>query len=362
MDDFFDYAGVQDCQGLLDKKFSEIAELLKDTNDYMNDNIDVSHDSALYGVLGKKMLADWNENSSTFSDFYENFRAWSELMGSIISSYGTFEMDTVKEALTASESSGAGLRGVQETREALRFNQDEADRKVMYDQQKVSKINPIDISKSGWEKAVVNNDALYTSDKIKKTEEKIANGSTIFDTDGNPVNGLVLKPELMDERYTNEFMIYEGIDKDGKTHYYSIDTDGTVRILNKDYVKKVGTVKDTLKVGDEYQISNDLNGDNAKERIYKSSYIVGYHKDSNLTYMALPRSDGTVEYYTVKGKITSDSNKNTTRTIYGEITNINVTAADVKKAGLTPLYEEQTFSSKDVAAIKEENEFNNINQ
>ena len=116
-----------------------------------------------------------------------------------------------------------------------------------------------------------------------------------------------------------------------------------------------------LEVGDEYQITADLNGDNNVERISKASYIVGYHKDSNQTYMALPRSDGTVEYYTVEGNINgwaSDEGN----TWCGKITNVNVSATDVKNAGLKPLYEDQTFGSKDVDAIRAENEFNNINK
>lgn len=360
MEDFFDYNGVQECQKQLDVKFSEFASMLKDANDYMNDNIDVSHDSAIFGELGKKFLAEWNENASTFSDFYENFRAWSELMGSIMASYGTFEMDTVKNAMAANESSGAGLRGVQETRAALRFNQDEADKQVMYEQQKVERINPTQLEQLGWEKSLVRNgtDSSAVDDKVKATEQAIMNGDTIYDTDGNAVNGLKLCPERMDEEYTNEYLIYQGMDAQGNVNYYSIDLDGKMKKVNTVEVPKV---KDTFKVGDEYQITADLNGDNNKERISKASYIVGYHKDSNQTYMALPRSDGSVEYYTVEGNINgwaSDTGNNWC----GKVTNINVTATDVKNAGLQPLYEDQTFSSQDVAAIKEENKFNNINQ
>ena len=76
--------------------------------------------------------------------------------------------------------------------------------------------------------------------------------------------------------------------------------------------------------------------------------------------MALPRSEGSVEYYTVKGKVNgwaSDEGNNW----YGEVTNINVSATDVKNAGLKPLYEDQTFSSKDVSAIKQQYTFNNVN-
>ena len=365
MTDLFKYNEVQECQKQLDVKFSEFASMLKDANDYMNDNIDVSHDSAIFGERGKKFLAEWNANAATFSDFYENFRQWSVLMGSILDSYHTFESDTVKEALAANQSDGSGLRGVQAYREALRFNQDQADAKVMYEQMKVQQINPKVLESLSWQKASINNAAVYDSKKVTEIQTKIANGETVFDTDGNAVTGLVLKPELVEDKNFNEFMIYQGVDANGNVNYYSIETDGEIKKLNSANVKELGHVKDTLKVGEEYQNSNDLNGDSAKERIYKASYIVGYHKDSNQTYMALPRSDGSVEYYTVEGKITSDNMtdyNNCTYDYYGKITNINVTATDVKNAGLKPLYEDQTFDSKDASAIKEENKFNSVNQ
>ena len=122
MADFFNYEGVEACMGTLDHKFSEFAEILKKANDYVNENIHVSHDSALYGNLGKKMLDSWNENASTFSDFYENFTAWSQLMSSIMASYGNFENQTVKNAIGQNQSSGATLKGVAETRAAIAYN------------------------------------------------------------------------------------------------------------------------------------------------------------------------------------------------------------------------------------------------
>lgn len=357
MEDFFDYSGVQQCQKDLDVKFSEFASLLKDANDYMNDNIDVSHDSAIFGELGKKVLAEWNANAATFSDFYENFRQWSVLMGSILDSYKNFEIGAVKDAFAANQSDGSGLRGVQEYREALRFNQDEADKKIMYDQMKVQQINPKTLASLNWSRGMVENFGQMDSKKVAEVETKIANGDTIFDTDGNPVNKLVLKPELMEDNCENEFLIYEGMDKDGKISYYCVQNDGQLCKLNKDDVKTVGTVKDNLKVGDHYYTCNDLNGDDAKERIYKASYIVGYNKGNNETIMALPRSNGTVEYYAVKGEVKTGVRADC------EITKVGLSSSDVTNAGLKPLYEEQTFAAnKDTAAIKEKNEFNNINQ
>ena len=324
----------------------------------MNDNIDVSHDSAIFGERGKKLLAEWNANAATFSDFYENFRQWSVLMGSILDSYHTFESDTVKDALAANASDGSGLRGVQAYREALRFNQDQADEKVMYDQMKVQQINPKTLESLNWEKTVINNCSYQNEEKVDEIEAKIANGETIFDTDGKAVTGLKLKPELMDENNSNEYLIYEGVDENGNVNYYSIEADGEVKKLDKNYVKTVGTVKDNVKVGDTFQIDNDVfSGDNGAERVYKNSYIVGYNKDSNKTYMALPRSDGSCEYYAVQGQISAKNGVFT-----GKVTNVGLTPEDIKAAGFKPLYDTKTFESKDASAIKEENKFNSVNQ
>ena len=357
MADLFKYNEVQECQKQLDVKFSEFASMLKDANDYMNDNIDVTHESAIFGERGNKFLAEWNANAATFSDFYENFRQWSVLMGSILDSYHTFESQTVKDALAANQSDGSGLRGVQAYREALQFNQAEADKKVMYDQMKVQQINPKALASLNWQKAVTENFGQMDTQKVADVQTKIANGETLYDTDDKAVTGLVLKPELMEDNCENEFLIYEGVDASGNVNYYCVQNDGKLCKLNKDDVKTVGTVKDNLKVGDRYYTYNDFGGDNAKERIYKSSYIVGYNKGNNETIMALPRSNGTVEYYAVKGEVKAGVRADC------EITKVGLSSSDVTKAGLKPLYEEQTFAAdKDVAAIKEENKFNSVNQ
>ena len=116
--DFFEYQGVQTCQINIDKKFAEMAELLKSANDYMNFHIQCpeTEECALGGDLGNRFLEDWNANASTFSDFYENFHSWSLLMSDIIQHFGSFEIDAVSNAIGANQSSGATLKGVAETK------------------------------------------------------------------------------------------------------------------------------------------------------------------------------------------------------------------------------------------------------
>ena len=356
--DFFEYKGVQTCQVNIDKKFKELAECLKGANDYMNAHIDTAADeTAIKGELGKRFLDDWNMNASTFGDFYENFSSWSLLMASIIEQYGTFELEAVKNAIKENQSTGATLKGVAETREAQAVNE-ELWKSEQTQQEMISEsLNPTYMAKLGWEKSVISNAAYYDNSKVNQTISDIANGVVVYDTDGNAVNGLKLCPDKMDEENYNEYMIYEGVDVNGNKQYYSIDENGKLRLKDKDSVKDVGTVAQHMKVGDTFDNGQDLNGDNAIERISKASYIVGYDANSNQTYMALPHSDGTVEYYAVKGQITTDSTDNMSNSVTtGEITNVNVTAEQIQAAGFKPLYTTTDYGSQkqDVAAIQQQ--------
>ena len=355
--DFFEYKGVQTCQVNIDKKFKELAECLKGANDYMNAHIDTAADeTAIKGELGKRFLDDWNMNASTFGDFYENFSSWSLLMASIIEQYGTFELEAVKNAIKENQSTGATLKGVAETRAAQAVNEELWKQEQAQQELIGESCNPVNMAKLGWEKACVNNWDYYNNDKVNKTISDIATGVTVYDQDGNAVNGLVLKPELVEDAYINEFMVYEGVDVNGNKQYYTIEEDGSLKLVSKDDVSEIGHVSDTLKVGDEYHVSIDMNGDNAQERIYKSSYNIGYNEATNETIMALPRSDGTVEYYAVEGKIGTWNNKNNNTDMYGNITKIGLTPEDVSAAGLQPLYTTTDYGSQkqDVAAIQQQ--------
>ena len=156
--DFFDYKGVQTCQINIDKKFNELANLLKSANDYMNANIQTSaNESAIKGDLGKRFLDDWNANASTFGDFYENFSSWSLLMASIIEQYGTFELEAVKNAIKENQSTGATLKGVAETRAAQAYNEE----LWKAEQEQLEMIgescNPEHLASLGWKEALIRN-------------------------------------------------------------------------------------------------------------------------------------------------------------------------------------------------------------
>lgn len=120
--DLFDYSGVKDVMGNLELKFADFADLLKKANDLINANINVSNDSAIYGVLGADILDTWNESASTFGDFKENFSVWTQLIASAANSYAAFQNDTVKNAVEFVKPTGSSLKGVQDNRinQALR--------------------------------------------------------------------------------------------------------------------------------------------------------------------------------------------------------------------------------------------------
>lgn len=356
--DFFEYQGVQTCQINIDNKFSEMAELLKSVNDYMNFHIHCpeTEECALRGELGKRFLDDWNMNASTFSDFYENFHSWSLLMGDIIRQYGTFDLDAVKDAIESNQSTGATLKGVAETRAAQQFNEDQWRAEQTQLEMIGDSCDPTYMASLGWKEALVRNgtSASASGTPVQETEDKIARGETVYDQDGYGVNGLKLRPELCDDQYYNEFMIYEGIDHNGNKQYYSIDLDGGLHRVDPEHVSDIGYVKDNVKVGDTYSIIADGSGDNAADRIYKSSYIMGYDAASNQTYMALPRSDGTCEYYTVKGEIHGWDHESGTNWT-GEVTQVGLTAEQVQNAGFNPLYVKQDYSARnDLDAVKEQ--------
>lgn len=95
MADYFHYDGVEECMNRLGDKFTEFEELLRKANNYVNDNIGVDKESAIYGEHGKKILNVWNDNASSFAEFYKNFEMWNEIVASMARSYTTFYRNTM---------------------------------------------------------------------------------------------------------------------------------------------------------------------------------------------------------------------------------------------------------------------------
>ncbi|MGN0967524.1 MAG: hypothetical protein ACI4OP_08125 [Candidatus Coprovivens sp.] len=252
--DFFDYTGVKSCMDSLDQKFSEFAELLRSVNDYMNDNIHIDHNSAIFGLLGEKFLNDWNENASTFGDFYENFSVWNQLMVNIMNQYGGFDDAAVKNAIGQNQSSGATLAGVAETRAAIWENNQLQDFK---------EANLVAGANGVVEEGVVNKEILYDGyeqytyiDGTVVTYEKAGDGSVqrmiVENVDGTIDTKLVLE---------DGGMVIERYDVNGKA--YSSDIVGAngevlaTRNYTDDYKNETITFynadgsKDTIKIYDD---------------------------------------------------------------------------------------------------------------
>lgn len=157
------------------------------------------------------------------------------------------------------------------------------------------------LSDTGWQKFYTDNFDYSKWDKINEVARQSESAEGVKDKDGKTVHNLTYRPELMDEKNINEYNIFSGETEDG-TKYYSINRKGVIRSIPYENIKENGTVKDTLKIGDKIEFGVDMfSGDSAIERIGKASWIVGYNKEKDITYMALPHSDGQIEYYAVDG-------------------------------------------------------------
>lgn len=184
---------------------------------------------------------------------------------------------------------------------------------------------------SGWQKFYSNNLEHSDWDKINEVAKKSETAEGVKDKDGKPVRNLTYRPDLMDEKNVNEYTIFSGETEDS-TNYYSINEKGEIRKIPSEDIKEIGTVKDTLKKGSKIEYGVDLfSGDNDVERVGKASWIVGYNKKENITYMALPHSDGSVEYYAVKGHAETNNSGFLGKTYTVEKT--NVSESEITKAG-----------------------------
>lgn len=301
MADIFNYEGVKSCMGTLDSKFSEFAEILKKANDYVNENIHVSHDSALYGDLGKKMLDSWNENASTFSDFYENFTSWSQLMASIMASYGNFENQTVQQALGTHQTTGAKMKGVQETRDAIKFNTDLADVKekvgkgytVLEEgvkekvdlgngQTRYTYIDGTSVTYITGSDGKVNRTIVEKTDGTIESNYKLEDGGSLvekYDKNGKAVSSDIVDPNgklICTREYTDKW-------ENEKVTYYNED----------------GSVKKTVKVYDEF-------GTNMKD--FKTSDMLVYSNAARENFSGQHLNITSGELNDIQGRAALDNN------------------------------------------------------
>ena len=192
---------------------------------------------------------------------------------------------------------------------------------------------------AGWKKVWYSNFGANNQgekDSVHKTIEASETKEGAKDKDGNTVRNLTYRPDMVEQKNENEYVVLSGEDGEGNTNYYVVEDDGELRKVNSGDVKEVGTVKKDLKVGDNIDMYNDIgNGDSTRERIGKASWLVGYDEKNDESYMALPHSDGSVEYYKVKGDPSTSGTSH-------EVVAINLSEQDIKDANFTPLSKPDT--------------------
>ena len=97
MTESFNVDGVQKSMNKLNTLFSDFAKKLDEINKYINEQVNQSPDSAVYGELGSKLLNTWNQNASTFGDFYANFENWSAVVTIISANNCNFTKETIPQ-------------------------------------------------------------------------------------------------------------------------------------------------------------------------------------------------------------------------------------------------------------------------
>ena len=183
----------------------------------------------------------------------------------------------------------------------------------------------------GWEPAMDYNGGYnYLSEGQKETMRKVEAGVKLIDDDGDPVKNLQLVPEKYETGGADDFLLMQGKDDDGNIKYYTMHRNGELMKVDSSDVKEVRYVKGTLKAGDKVSIGASKNSN--ESIIIKNSYVVKENagKD-NVTIMALPRSDGTVEYYTLDKKPISHYKS------YATVKQTGLTEQQVRELGGQPL-------------------------
>jgi len=123
-----DIEGLKSGISALEKTFTEFGNTLKDINNYINENINVGPDSAVFGELGGRLLDRWNENAATFSDFQANFESWNQLIAVVASQQGEFTAETMaqyKDTLASNKSTGSTLTSDSESGLSVQEMRDE---------------------------------------------------------------------------------------------------------------------------------------------------------------------------------------------------------------------------------------------
>ena len=117
-DEKFSVKNVKSKMTVIQGYFSAFSDTLNSINGYVQSNVNAGLGSSAFGDLGSKLLAVWNNNSSTFNDFHENFDTWAQVVAIISANNNQFAVDA---KATYRDNAGT-LDGVKEAREFVSAN------------------------------------------------------------------------------------------------------------------------------------------------------------------------------------------------------------------------------------------------
>lgn len=105
----FEYENIWKIRNELDGKYSEFAKILKDSVELIKGEMNEGDDSAFNCAASQKFVNLWDDNISTFADFYENFNAWSQAMTVASTNFSDYE-----ELIKMNRTTGASMDGIKE--------------------------------------------------------------------------------------------------------------------------------------------------------------------------------------------------------------------------------------------------------